>query len=124
MTRFFITDEQAVQLIFSAIKYSKGGEIFIPKLPAFNILDLIEVLGADLDKVKIIGLRPGEKMHESMFNETEALRVQEYKDMFILHPEVTKQKVYKGTERSSYCSKASVLDTAELYKVLKEYKIM
>jgi UDP-N-acetylglucosamine 4,6-dehydratase len=124
MTRFFLTDEQAVQLIFKAIKYSKGGEIFIPKLPAFNIMILATVLGAHLGMIKYVGLRPGEKMHESMFNETESLRVQDFKDMFILHPEVSKRKIYKGVIRKDYCSKNSVSNYSDLKRELQAFKII
>jgi FlaA1/EpsC-like NDP-sugar epimerase len=124
MTRFFLTDEQAVQLIFKAIKYSKGGEIFIPKLPAFNIMILATVLGAHLGMIKYVGLRPGEKMHESMFNETESIRIQDFKDMFILHPEVSKRKVYKGVTRKDYCSKNSVSNYSDLKRELQAFKII
>jgi FlaA1/EpsC-like NDP-sugar epimerase len=62
MTRFIISPKQAVELIFKALKYAVGGEIFVPKLPAFQLLDLVEILKEKFKsdtKTKLIGLRPG-----------------------------------------------------------------
>ena len=87
MTRFFITKEQAVELIFKALLYGQGGEIFVPCLPAFKIIDLIEVLHEKFHKknnVRIVGLRPGEKIHELMINSTEIPRTYKFDNLFII----------------------------------------
>ena len=74
MTRFIINAEQAVDLIFAAIQHGVGGEIFVPILPSFKITQLISALGQIHGKeseIEIIGIRPGEKLHELMINEHE-----------------------------------------------------
>lgn len=72
MTRFCITLEQSVEAARWAIKNSKGGEIFIPKSPSYRILDVIKAINKN-GKIKIIGIRPGEKLFEELisFNENE-----------------------------------------------------
>ena len=93
MTRFFITPDQAVELILTAIKNCVGGEVFIPKLPAFKIVDLIEILQErqkSNSDVKIIGVRPGEKIHEYMLNDSEVRRTYEFDNYFILTSEIAK----------------------------------
>src|SRR3989344_7143430 len=87
MTRFIISSEQAIELIFNALKYGIGGEIFVPKLPAFKIIDLIEILkekhGAN-NEISLIGVRPGEKIHEIMINRGEVPRTFKFKDRFVI----------------------------------------
>ena len=65
MTRFNISLDDGVEMILWSIKNSKGGEIFIPKLPSFRVVDLMKALPSNI-KTKIIGIRPGEKIHEDM----------------------------------------------------------
>ena len=91
MTRFIVTKEEAVKLVCDALRYGSGGEIFIKKLPSMKITDLIDVLknkyGA-LNKVEVIGLRPGEKIHEVLINEAEIARTIEFRGCFIVMPSV------------------------------------
>ncbi len=87
MTRFIITPQQAVELIFNAIFYGQGGEIFVPKLPAMRLPDLIDLLKEEIGTsppVKVIGLRPGEKIDELMINESESSRTYEFKKMYVI----------------------------------------
>ena len=67
MTRFFITIEEAVKLIINCFKIMKGGEIFIPKLASVKIIDLAKVISPK-SSINIIGVRPGEKLHEVLFS--------------------------------------------------------
>ena len=60
MTRFNITLQEATELVFWTLKYSMGGEIFVPKIPSYRILDLANAISSNC-KIKIIGIRPGEK---------------------------------------------------------------
>lgn len=96
MTRFIISPEEAVQLIFDAVKYGVGGEIFIPKLSAFKIVDLIEILkeknNAD-NETEIVGLRPGEKIHELMINFSEVPRTYDFKNMYVITSQIQKYQV-------------------------------
>ena len=71
MTRFNISIEEGVDLILFAIKNSLGGEIFIPKIPSYGILDLVKAINPECE-IEIVGIRPGEKIHEEMITETDS----------------------------------------------------
>ncbi|MBP2201432.1 FlaA1/EpsC-like NDP-sugar epimerase [Methanococcus voltae] len=95
MTRFIISPQEAVQLIFNALTYAVGGEVFIPKLPAFKITDLIEILNEKHNSsngVELIGLRPGEKIHELMINYAEVPRTYDFKNMYVIKSEIQKYR--------------------------------
>lgn len=75
MTRFVMTLDESVNLIVNALKNAISGEIFIPRLPSMRIGDLAQIFCRKYDKsIKIIGLRPGEKMHEALINSSESVR--------------------------------------------------
>jgi len=84
MTRFFITQDQAIKFVIKSLKLMKGGEIFIPKIPSIRIADLAEVINPKA-KLKVIGIRMGEKLHESLFSREECHLVKEFKDHYILN---------------------------------------
>ncbi|MDP6561560.1 MAG: UDP-N-acetylglucosamine 4,6-dehydratase (inverting) [Candidatus Peribacteraceae bacterium] len=86
MTRFWITLEQGVRFVIHCIENMKGGEVFVPKIPSMKITDLAEVVAPEC-KQNIIGIRPGEKLHESMLSEDEARHTVETEDGFIIQPE-------------------------------------
>ena len=86
MTRFWITLEQGVRFVINCIELMKGGEIFIPKISSMKIIDLAEVIAPGA-KRKIIGVRPGEKLHEVLLTEEEALHAKEFDKFFIIEPE-------------------------------------
>jgi UDP-N-acetylglucosamine 4,6-dehydratase len=71
MTRFNISIEEGVEMVLHALKNSFGGEIFVPKIPSYNIMDLAEAIAPGVEK-KIIGIRPGEKIHEEMISENDS----------------------------------------------------
>jgi len=80
MTRFVMTLDDSVDLILDTLKYARSGQIFIPKLPAMRIGDLAEIFATLHNKqIKITGLRPGEKMHEELVNESESIRTRVHK---------------------------------------------
>lgn len=89
MTRFIIGKDEAVAFIFDAIKYGIGGEIFVKRLPSLNLIDLIDALKekyhAD-NPIEIIGLRPGEKIHEVLVNASEMMRTYEFNQIYIITP--------------------------------------
>ncbi|UII30190.1 UDP-N-acetylglucosamine 4,6-dehydratase (inverting) [Fulvivirga ulvae] len=89
MTRFNISLEEGVELVLFALQNSLGGEIFVPKLPSYNIMDLAEAIGPECEK-KITGIRPGEKLHEDMITESDALNTLELEKYFIIHPTTNK----------------------------------
>lgn len=87
MTRFIISPTQAVKLIFEAIKYGQGGEIFVPHLSSFKLIDLIEILMKKYkakNKIKIVGIRPGEKIDEQLINKSEITRTIKFKNLYII----------------------------------------
>lgn len=85
MTRFWITLEQGVSFVTRCIEDMHGGEIFVPKLPSMNIVDLAQVIAPECS-IKHIGIRAGEKLHEVLVSEDEAPQTVELDDMFIVRP--------------------------------------
>lgn len=86
MTRFWITLEQAVNFVLYSLENMVGGEIFVPKLPSMNIMDLAAAIAPEC-RTQIIGIRPGEKLHEVMVTRDEARNTMEFNDYFVIKPE-------------------------------------
>ncbi len=86
MTRFWLTLEQGVEFVIQSIATMHGGEVFVPKIPSMKILDLAKAI-APKCKIKFIGIRPGEKIHECLLTEDEARHSLEFKECFIIKPE-------------------------------------
>lgn len=87
MTRFWITLDQGVQFVLENLERMKGGEIFIPKIPSMKVTDLAKAIAPEC-KMEIIGIRPGEKLHEAMIMEDDARHTLEYVDYFVIYPEI------------------------------------
>jgi len=85
MTRFWITLEQGVQFAIDSLERMNGGEIFVPKIPSMNIIDLARAICPDC-KHKFIGIRPGEKLHEVLVPEDDARRTLEFDDYYVIQP--------------------------------------
>ena len=85
MSRFNITLEQGVDLVFHAIANSVGGEIFVPKLPSYNILELAKAVAPDAE-IEMVGVRPGEKIHEDMITPSDSLNTLEFEKHFVIYP--------------------------------------
>lgn len=85
MTRFWITLEQGAEFVIRAIEQMHGGEIFVPKIPSMNIMDLVNSLAAGCE-IKYIGARPGEKIHEVLISEDESRNTVELEDMYVIRP--------------------------------------
>ena len=86
MTRFWITLEQGVQFVLSSLSMMQGGEIFVPKIPSMRIVDLARALIPGIG-THIVGLRPGEKLHEVMIAEDDARNTIETADRYIIEPD-------------------------------------
>lgn len=86
MTRFWLTLNQGVNFVLNSIERMQGGEIFIPKIPSMRMMDLAEAIAPEAKK-EIVGIRPGEKLHEIMITEDEARHAKEFSDYFIIEPE-------------------------------------
>ena len=86
MTRFWITLEQGVDFVIKCIEMMHGGEIFVPKVPSMKIVDLAKTVAPNC-KIKYIGIRPGEKIHECLLIEDETRHAVEYENFFIIMPD-------------------------------------
>jgi UDP-N-acetylglucosamine 4,6-dehydratase/5-epimerase len=85
MTRFWITLDQGVQFVLSSLAMTQGGELFVPKIPSMTMTDLARAMAPDLPH-KIIGIRPGEKLHEVMITEDDARQTIELEDRYVVQP--------------------------------------
>lgn len=85
MTRFWITLDQGVDLVFKALKESKGGETYISKIPSFKVVDLAKAMLSDA-KLKEVGIREGEKLHEVMITKDDSRSTYEYDEHYIIYP--------------------------------------
>jgi UDP-N-acetylglucosamine 4,6-dehydratase len=86
MTRFWITLERGVEFVLESLARMKGGEIYVPKIPSMNIMDLAHAIAPEC-KTTVAGIRPGEKLHEVMVPEDDARHAIEYKDHFVILPD-------------------------------------
>ena len=89
MTRFNITLEESIKFVNNCFKKMIGGEIFVPKLSSYRVTELVRAICPN-SKIKIIGIRPGEKLHEQMISSSDSLNTVELKDYYIILP-------YSGT---------------------------
>lgn len=87
MTRFWITLDKGVELVVRAICQSAGGEVFVPKIPSMKVVDLAKAIAPDC-RTEIVGIRPGEKLHECMIPREEARNVREGKDGYVVLPDI------------------------------------
>lgn len=85
MTRFWITLPQAAQFVFGCADRMVGGEIFVPKLPTMKVTDLARAMAPDASQ-EVIGIRPGEKLHEALVTDTEARDTYEFDDSYVVRP--------------------------------------
>ena len=135
MTRFSITMNQALDFILKATKNGHGSEIFIPKVKAYSLQQIVDIL-SNLTKTKehtIIGIRPGEKQHESLINSDEMRYVWSYENMFMLlnelHDDKNLEKIYPGIKKVKdldvYSSdKAESLTMDEITENIKDLQLI
>jgi UDP-N-acetylglucosamine 4,6-dehydratase (inverting) len=85
MTRFWLTLEQGVRFVVDCLEQMHGGEIFVPKIPSMKMTDMVKAVAPDC-RVEIVGIRPGEKLHEELISEDEARMAVDFKDMYVIKP--------------------------------------
>lgn len=85
MTRFWITLEQGVKFVIRCIELMRGGEVFVPKIPSMRITDLADMIAPDCER-KIVGIRPGEKLHEMLVSRDESRYTLEFDTMYLIQP--------------------------------------
>lgn len=86
MTRFWITLEQGVEFVLESLEIMKGGELFVPKIPSMALVDLAKVIAPEC-RHEIVGIRPGEKLHETMVTEDDARRTLEFEKFYLIQPD-------------------------------------
>lgn len=86
MTRFWMSLGQSVNLVIRALEEAEGGEVFIPKIPSMKLIDLVKAIDPAC-KPKIIGIRPGEKIHESLISEDESRNAKIFNGLYVLLPQ-------------------------------------
>jgi len=112
MTRFWITLSQAVSFVVSSFERMHGGELFIPKIPSTKVIDLAKAV-APKAKIKIVGIRPGEKLHELMISHDDSRNLYEAKDRYIKMPDFEFWPIQKPEEAKlvedgfEYCSETN-----------------
>ena len=129
MTRFWITLDDAVKLVVSSFSTMSGGEIYVPKIPSISMGEFVDIIcpGVDID---IIGIRPGEKLHEIMISSDDARHTLEFKDHYKIMPEFLTSKPLdidegkKLPDNFYYSSdnNPQKLDKEYLLKLVKEYE--
>lgn len=107
MTRFNITLQEGVDFVLKNLEKMWGGELFVPKIPSYRILDVAKAIAPDA-KIKVIGIRPGEKLHEEMITETDALNTIEFDEYFVILPsnkiwDIEKFKYESNRTQGKYC---------------------
>lgn len=85
MTRFWISLEQGVRFVIRCLEQMHGGEVFVPKIPSMSLVDLARAISPEAE-INVIGIRPGEKLHELLVSEDEARSTVELEDMFVVQP--------------------------------------
>ena len=104
MTRFWITLEQGVEFVLHCLQQMHGGELFVPKIPSMNIMDLAKAIAPEA-KIEIIGIRPGEKIHEVLISDDHAEYTYQNSDRYITFPDFINiqkfKKVYKNLKKVS-----------------------
>ena len=88
MTRFWITLQQSVDFVLQCLENMVGGELFVPKIPSMKIIDLAKAIAPEC-RIKDIGIRPGEKLHEIMITEDDARRTLEFETHYVIQPDFT-----------------------------------
>ena len=98
MTRFNITLKEGVNMVLFALENAWGGELFVPKIPSYNILDLANAIDAECN-TKIIGIRPGEKVHEEMISSSDSYNTYDIGQYYVILPTIVKWKLKEFIEK-------------------------
>ena len=124
MTRFNITLDEGVGMVLWALENAKGGEIFVPKIPSYRIMDLAEAIGPECEK-RIVGIRPGEKIHEEMITASDSFNTVDLGLYFAILPtgggfEANTQSIEVGKGYGSGTN-SDFLSVEQLRHLIKEY---
>src|SRR5207302_302084 len=124
MTRFLITLEGTVDTVFAAIRYAKPGDTFVPRLPSATVENIAKaMIGNKPIETKVIGIRPGEKIHEIMVSEEEAYRTEEVGNYYAIRsilPEVAGPRLEDCPLKTEYSSQHAEVSLAETRSILQK----
>lgn len=101
MTRFTLTIEQAIRFVLNCSSIMIGGEVFVPILPSYNIIQLAKCIDNEAE-IKVTGIRPGEKLHEAMISSTESYKTIIKEDYMVVLPEIKINKNYEEKYGTNY----------------------
>ena len=87
MTRFNLTLQESVDFVLASLERMWGGELFVPRIPSYRIMDLVQAIAPEA-RIEIIGIRPGEKLHEEMITTIDALNTIEFDDYYVILPSI------------------------------------
>ncbi len=127
MTRFNISLDEGVNFVVNSLNDMKGGETYVPKIPSYRILDLAKSIDSKA-KIKFIGIRAGEKIHEEMITRSDSLNTIEFKEYFVILPPNNKnfKKLYPKLSKKefSYSSENNkrFMNNKELKKLINKFK--
>ena len=121
MTRFSINLKDSTIFVSKILKKMKGGEIFVPKLKSYRLIDLAKAIN-DKAKIKYIGFRPGEKLHEEMISATESKNTIEYKDSFVINSHLINKKINKKIVNGYKSNVNEFLKISEIKEMIKQEK--
>jgi UDP-N-acetylglucosamine 4,6-dehydratase len=117
MTRFTITLQDAINFVLNCMYVMKGNEVFIPRIPSYNIMQIAKIIGPECEH-KVIGMRPGEKLHELMFGKYESYLVRKYENYYIIS---TKNERVEN-DMTEYCSGDNeIISDILLKKIYEDY---
>ena len=112
MTRFNITLDESVNFVIKCINMMIGGELFVPKLPSYKLLDLVYAIKKNA-KIKVLGMRPGEKLHEEMISTSDSINCLEFDNFFVIKP-------HKFEEKEWNLKKFIIKNNLQNFKSFKE----
>ena len=125
MTRFWITLDQGVHFVLKVLEVGKKGEIFVPKIPSMKIVDLARAIAPECSH-KIVGIRPGEKIHETLIGEDEGRNTIEYNECFIVKQTMLEKDLANGDNHVPKDlsilpdNNTDIISIEELQKVLEQ----
>ncbi|MBI5454895.1 MAG: UDP-N-acetylglucosamine 4,6-dehydratase (inverting) [Deltaproteobacteria bacterium] len=128
MTRFWITLDQGADLVLSSLDKMKGGEIFVPKIPSAGMMDVARAIAPEC-ATKVVGIRPGEKLHETLISEDDGRHTLEYETHYVIQPQFSwwgeerkngGKPVAEGFSYSSDNNK-EVLNILQIKNIIKEF---
>ena len=122
MTRFNITLDEASDLVLNCLNSMKGEEVFVPKLPSYNIVTLAKAVNSQ-KKIRIIGIRKGEKLHEELISSGDFQNCKEFRNFYIIYPlgnlKTNKKVVNFSNSYNSFTNK-KYLNSTELKKLIQK----